>query len=90
MYAIKEISRRTGKEKIIDQMENLSEAWTKMIQLNSKCEGFNGKGYGYGKEQGMRGVMFYVDGTDGVIYDVTNLDYTDFVMDYTKEKNLRR
>ena len=89
MYAIKEIDRQTGREKIVDTKESLTDAYNIMIELNSKkCEGFNGKGYGYGKELGMRGVMYYVDGKPGVVYDVTNLDYTDYVMDYTKLNNI--
>ena len=89
MWALKEINRKNGEEKVIKTIEGMVNAWNEMITLNSKhCVGFNGKGYGYGKELGMRGVMYYVDGTDGVVYDVTNLEYTDYVMDYTKENNL--
>ena len=90
MYAIKEIQRKDGTEKVIDKVNSLSEAWNKMITLNSeRCKGFNGRGYGYGKEDGMRGVMYYVDGSVGVVYDVTNMEYKDFVMDYTKENNIK-
>lgn len=90
MYAIKLINRKNGTEKIIEKIDSLTEAWNKMIRWNSKnCIGFNGKGYGYGKELGMRGVMYYVDGTDGDVCDVTNLEYTEFVMDYTKENNIK-
>ena len=89
-WALKEINRKNGEEKVIEVIEDKAAAWNKMISLNSeRCVGFNGKGYGYGKELGMRGVMYYVDGSDGVVYDLTNLDYKDFVMDYTKENNLQ-
>ena len=89
MWALKEISRKDGTEKTIKTTTEMSDAWGEMIRLNAeKCDGFSGKGYGYGKKQGMRGVMYYVDGSEGVVYDITNLDYTDFVMDYTKENNL--
>lgn len=90
MWALKEIDRSTGKEQIVKIIENKMEAWNEMITLNGeKCDDFNGRGYGYGKEQGMRGMMYYVDGQPGTVYDITNLDYTDFVMDYTKENNIK-
>ena len=89
MYNVIEISRATGESKVIEEYEELWDVWNRVIELNSKkCEGFNGKGYGYGKALGMRGVMYYVDGTDGVVYDADNLNEK-FHMDYTKENNIK-
>lgn len=91
MFALKRIDRQTGNEEIIKTIESMSNAWNEMIALNSKeCEGFNEKGYGYRKELGMRGVMYYIDGEPGIVYDITNLDYTDYIIDYTKENNIRK
>ncbi len=88
-YALKMIERKNGNEMIIETFDSLSEAWGTMIEMNSRlCEGFNGKGYNYGKEFGMKGVMYYVDGSEGFVYDITNLDYEEFVMDYTRMNNL--
>ena len=38
----------------------------------------------------MRGVMYYIDGEPGIVYEITNLDYTDYTIDYTKENNIRK
>lgn len=89
MYAVIEINRATGESKEIEKYEKSCDVWNRMIESNAeKCRGFNGKGYGYGKELGMRGVMYYVDGTDGVVYDAINLN-SEYRIDYTKENNIK-
>lgn len=81
---IKLINRKNGLEKVFKEMED-NAAWDFMNEWNTKhCDGFAEKGYNFGSEQGMKGVMFFVDGSLGAVCDVASSG-----IDYTRQNNIK-
>lgn len=65
------INRSNGISKVFKILSNYKDAFEFMMQWNNKhCIDF--KGYEYG---GMKGVMYYIDGSARAVCDISDIDY---------------